>query len=93
MGNKFGPAQLYAVEETVNQISDTLVNVGFEVGECADEQNWDGKALDDMSGVMDRLQDCERQLESAIGLLRAYEMHRTSLRVYEDALKAREVSA
>jgi hypothetical protein len=81
MASKFGAAQLYAVEETVNQISDTLVNVGFEVGECADEQNWDGKALDDMSGVMDRLQECEYQLAKAVGLVRAYELHRQAQQV------------
>ena len=83
MDRKFGPSQLYAVEETVNQIADVLVHVGFEVGEEADEQNWDGKALADMSGVLDRMLDAERQLASAIGLVRAYEMFR----------EAREVSA
>jgi hypothetical protein len=81
MARKFGPTQLYAVEEIVNAVADALVHIGFEVGEAADEQNWEGKALDDMSGVMDRLLDAERQLASAIGLARAYEMHRTAQEV------------
>jgi hypothetical protein len=72
----FGASQLYAVEETVNEVADMLIHAGFEVGGSADEQNWDGKAMDDMSGVLDRLQDAERQLASAVGLVRAYEMHR-----------------
>jgi hypothetical protein len=76
MASKFGPNQLYAVEETVNDIADALVHIGFEVGESADEQNWDGKALDDMSGVLDRALDAERKMAHAVGLLRAYEMHR-----------------
>jgi hypothetical protein len=80
---KFGPTQLYAVEETVNQIADVLVHAGFEVGESADEQNWDGKGIDDMSGVLDRLVDCVRDLESAVGLLRAYEIHRKAQQAVE----------
>lgn len=76
MERKFGPSQLYAVEETVNQIADTLVHVGFEVGEEADEQNWDGKALADMSGVLDRMLEAERDLARAVGLVRAYEIFR-----------------
>jgi hypothetical protein len=93
MANKFGPAQLYAVEETVNQIADTLVHVGFEVGVSADEQNWDGKGMDDMSGVMDRLQDCERELARAVGLIRSYQMHIASRLEYEAACARRGVDA
>jgi hypothetical protein len=76
MAKTFGATQLYAVEETVNKVADVLVHVGFEVGEHADEQNWDGTPMADMSGVLDRLQDAERGLARAVGLVRAYEMHR-----------------
>lgn len=78
MAKRFGPTQLYAVEQIVNDVADVLVHAGFEVGESADEQNWDGKGMDDMSGVVDRLLDAHRDLEHAIGLARAYEIHRTS---------------
>ena len=76
MANTFAAGQLYRVEETVNALADALIHVGFEVGEEADEQNWDGKALADMSGVYERLCDGQRELESALGLVRAYEMFR-----------------
>jgi hypothetical protein len=78
MANTFGASQLYAVEETVNEIADGLIHLGFQVGEHADEQNWDGTPMPDMSGVLDRLLTSERQLASAVALVRAYEMHRQS---------------
>jgi hypothetical protein len=76
MAKTFGVTQLYAVEETVNEVADALIHIGFVVGEHADEQNWDGTPMKDLSGALDRLLTAERGLASAIGLLRAYEMHR-----------------
>ena len=78
---KFGPHQLYGVEETVNAVSDALTQTGLEVGEIADEQHYDGTPLKDMSGVLDRLLDARAELESAIGMLRAYEIYRTAQKV------------
>jgi hypothetical protein len=77
MTRKFGPEQLYRVEEIVNAVSDALTGVGFDVGEAADDQHYEGATLADMSGVVDRLLEARTELESAIGLARAYEMHRT----------------
>jgi hypothetical protein len=78
---KFGPNQLYAVEEIVNSVADVLVNVGFQTGVAADEQHYDGHGLADMSGVVDRLLEARTELEAAIGLARAYEIHRTAQQV------------
>jgi hypothetical protein len=78
MAKTFGASQLYSVEGIVNEIADVLIHAGFEVGEHADEQNWDGTPMRDMSGVLDRLVGCEHELASAVGLVRAYEMHRQS---------------
>jgi hypothetical protein len=78
MARKFGPTQLYAVEEIVNEIADQLVHIGFEVGEAADEQNWDGKGMHDMSGIVDRLLEARNEIQHAIGIARAYEIHRIS---------------
>jgi len=77
MTRKFGPTQLYAVEEIVNAVSDALTNIGFDVGVAADEQHYDGAALADMSGAVDRLLDARTELESAISIARAYEINRT----------------
>lgn len=78
MANTFAARQLYLVEDTVNAVADALIHIGFEVGEVADEQNWDGTPMTDQSGVLDRLQDAERQLARAVGLIRAYEISRKS---------------
>jgi hypothetical protein len=77
----FAPNQLYLAEDTVNEIADALIHAGFEMGVSADEQNWDGKGMDDMSGVLDRLREQEVRLRSAIGLLHAYEVARMSRQV------------
>jgi hypothetical protein len=79
MARTFGPTQLYAVEEIVNAVADALIHVGFRVGEVADEQHYDGTPLVDMSGIVDRLLEARTELESAIGLARAYELHRVAL--------------
>jgi hypothetical protein len=76
MANTFAARQLYKTEDLVNQIADVLVHVGFEVGEEADKQNWDGKAMADMSGVLERLVEAETNLSMAVGLVRAYELFR-----------------
>jgi hypothetical protein len=81
MAKTFGPAQLYAVEEIVQDISDSLIQVGFTVGESGDEQNWEGTQMQDMSGVLDRLIGCEHDLARAVNLVRAYEMYRQSQEV------------
>ena len=78
---KFGPAQLYGIEEIVDAVADVLVNVGFDAGVAADEQHYDRKGLADMSGVVDRLLEARTELDHAIGLARAYEIHRTSQQV------------
>jgi hypothetical protein len=81
MGSTFGPNQLYAVEQAVNDIADVLIHAGFEVGEEADGQDWHGAPMGDMSGALARLLKAERDLSGAVGLLRAYEMRREALEV------------
>jgi len=77
MPRKFGTTQLYAVEEIVNAVADTLVNAGFEAGEAADDQQHEGSPLADMSGIVDRLLEARTELDTAIGLAREYEIDRT----------------
>jgi hypothetical protein len=81
MTQKFEARQMYAIEQTVQNVASELAEAGWDVGQYADEYHYDGKPAADLSPIMDRLLDARRKLESAIGLARAYEIHRNSKRV------------
>jgi hypothetical protein len=83
MTRTFGAQQMYEVEDIVNAAADVLIHLGFEAGEQADAEHYDGGTLADMSGLVDRLLDVRMQVEQALGLANAYEMYR----------EAREVTA
>ena len=73
---KFGPNQLYICEETANEVADALVHLGFEFGEAADEQHYDGKAMQDMSVQRKQVKELQAKLLRIVGLLDAYELVR-----------------
>ena len=81
MAQKFEARQMYAIEQTVQDVASELAEAGWDVGQYADEYHYDGKPAADLSPIMDRLLDARQQLESAIGLVRAYEIHRNAQEV------------
>jgi hypothetical protein len=81
MTQKFESRQMYAIEQTVQDVASELAEAGWDVGQYADEYHYDGKPAADLSPIMDRLLDARQQLESAIGLVRAYEIHRNAQEV------------
>jgi hypothetical protein len=81
MAQKFEARQMYAIEQTVQDVASELAEAGWDVGQYADEYHYDGKPAADLSQIMDRLLDARQQLESAIGLVRSYEIHRNAQEV------------
>jgi hypothetical protein len=81
MAQKFEARQMYAIEQTVQDVASELAEAGWDVGQYADEYHYDGKPAADLSPIMDRLLDARQQLKSAIGLVRAYEIHRNAQEV------------
>ena len=75
--SKFGADQLLQVERLILKAGEALSDIGFDVGVESDEQRWEDVLPREMSGMMLRLANVRVDLESAIDLLRAYELWRT----------------